>query len=368
MLARLPPTPPPPRGSAALPDLPAYLQSRGRRTPGPDRRSQADAALQAFLTAVWIGGDRVRLRPRSASPHAFAELEATAYDGCTLSRRARPGRRPGDRVRRGAARRRPRAGARRHARATRPATSAATRWRPSRVLALEGAPGDDRALEGAGRRLRRLQTALRLWDDAEPALGPTAWARTDGSAWWAVPLATGFRRPRRATACSPPRRRTPLRAFCSLVDPPHPARAASWPGRCGASSSAASARARSRRSPTGCWPAARCSPTPTSPATTGMAERIAAICAAPEDRARAERNAARRDLARARRGRRPRAGRSRDVEELIAELGGEPARDPARRALRPPRPGAAPASPTSCSSSRAATPPSRRRQAPPSRR
>ena len=41
------------------------------------------------------------------------------------------------------------------------------------VLALESRK-DGRALEAAGRRLRRLQTALRLWDDAEPALGPTA--------------------------------------------------------------------------------------------------------------------------------------------------------------------------------------------------
>src|ERR671932_559461 len=30
---------------AALPDLPAYLNARGRRTPSGDRRQQADAAL-----------------------------------------------------------------------------------------------------------------------------------------------------------------------------------------------------------------------------------------------------------------------------------------------------------------------------------
>ena len=53
VLARLPSYPAAVQGLAALPDLPAYLKARGRRPPGPDRRSQADASLQAFLTAVW---------------------------------------------------------------------------------------------------------------------------------------------------------------------------------------------------------------------------------------------------------------------------------------------------------------------------
>ena len=84
------------------------------------------------------------------------------------------------------------------------------------VLALESAAGDGRALETAGRRLRRLQTALRLWDDAEPSLGPTAWARTDGSAWMAVPLAAGLRRPAGDCLLSA-EEEDPLRAFCGLV-------------------------------------------------------------------------------------------------------------------------------------------------------
>ena len=62
------------------------------------------------------------------------------------------------------------------------------------VLSLDADEGYGRALEDAGRRLRRLQTALRLWDDAEPSLGPTAWAKTEGGTWSAVPLATGVRR------------------------------------------------------------------------------------------------------------------------------------------------------------------------------
>ena len=84
------------------------------------------------------------------------------------------------------------------------------------VLALETSAGDGRALENAGRRLRRLQSALRLWDDAEPALGPTAWAKTDGSAWMAVPLATGLRRPAGDCLLAADEE-DPLRAFCGLV-------------------------------------------------------------------------------------------------------------------------------------------------------
>ena len=84
------------------------------------------------------------------------------------------------------------------------------------MLALDSAAGDDRALEDAGRRLRRLQTALRLWDDAEPSLGPTAWARTGGSAWSAVPLSTGIRRDAGDCLLAADEE-DPLRAFCSLV-------------------------------------------------------------------------------------------------------------------------------------------------------
>src|SRR5829696_4123329 len=52
-LAKLPSYPAAVQGLTTLPDLPAYLKARGRRTPSPDSRTQADAALQAFLTAVW---------------------------------------------------------------------------------------------------------------------------------------------------------------------------------------------------------------------------------------------------------------------------------------------------------------------------
>ncbi|HEX2413112.1 MAG TPA: hypothetical protein VHJ39_18260 [Solirubrobacteraceae bacterium] len=213
-LAKLPSYPAAVQGLAGLPDLPAYLQARGRRPPSPDRRQQADAVLHAFLTAVWadssdFGFDRGRFDA------AFAELEEASYgdralslvlaaveglvlendevplsDGLSLARVEALGDVPAE------------------LRADEMATVA--------VLALDAEAGHGRALEDAGRRLRRLQTALRLWDDAEPSLGPTAWARTDGGTWSAVPLATGIRRDAGECLLAADEE-DPLRAFCSLV-------------------------------------------------------------------------------------------------------------------------------------------------------
>jgi hypothetical protein len=214
VLGRLPSYPAAAKGLEALPDLAAYLLARGQKVPGTAPRAQADAALQAFLTAMWADAtDFTWDAQRFAT--AYAELESAAYgsvslsvvlarvdglvieseevalgDGLSLVRaitlRDVPGELLGDDH----------------------ATVA--------VLALETDEGDGRALEAAGRRLRRLQSALRLWDDAEPSLGPTAWARTDGGPWLAVPLATGLRRPQGDCLLSV-EEEDPLRAFCSLV-------------------------------------------------------------------------------------------------------------------------------------------------------
>jgi hypothetical protein len=215
VLGRLPSYPAAAQGLGALPDLPSYLISRGMTAhPPTDARSQADAALQTFLTAMWAEAtDFTWDAPRFAA--AYAELEAAAYgnvslsvvlarveglvlesdevalgDGLSLVRAATLQEVPGDLL------------------GDDHATVA--------VLALESADEDGRALEGAGRRLRRLQSALRLWDDAEPSLGPTAWARTDGGPWMAVPLVTGLRRGQ-GDCLLAAEEEDPLRAFCSLV-------------------------------------------------------------------------------------------------------------------------------------------------------
>ena len=210
LLARLPSYPAAVQGLAALPDLPAYLQARGRRTPGPDARSQADAALQAFLTAVWSDSSDFAFE-RDRFDHAFAELEQHSYDGRRLSvvLAAVEGLvLESEEVTLGDGLSLVRAETLRDV----PGGLDDDQMGTVAMLALDG----ERALEGAGRRLRRLQTSLRLWDDAEPSLGPTAWARTDGGPWFAVPLAIGVRR-ETGDCLLAADEEDPLRAFCSLV-------------------------------------------------------------------------------------------------------------------------------------------------------
>jgi hypothetical protein len=214
VLGRLPSYAAAAQGLGALPDLPSYLISRGQRVPGPDARSQADAALQTFLTAVWAEAtDFTWDAPRFAA--AYAELEAAAYGNVSLSvvlARVEGLVIDSDEVALGDGLSLVRAATLQEV----PSDLLGDEHATVAVLALESAEEDGRALEGAGRRLRRLQSALRLWDDAEPSLGPTAWARTDGGPWMAVPLVTGLRRAQ-GDCLLGAEEEDPLRAFCSLV-------------------------------------------------------------------------------------------------------------------------------------------------------
>jgi hypothetical protein len=83
-LGRLPSYVPAVQGLMALPDLPGYLRARGRRPPGSDARSQAEAALQAFLTAKWADATDFAFDAQRFEA-AYAELEEAAYAGCALS-------------------------------------------------------------------------------------------------------------------------------------------------------------------------------------------------------------------------------------------------------------------------------------------
>jgi hypothetical protein len=318
-LSRLPSYPIAAQGMAALPDLPAYLKARGKRPAGragTDSRSQADAALQAFLTAVWSEATDFTFEPYRFAD-AFAELEATAYGDCTLSVVLAPVDGlviESEEVPLGDGLALVRAGTLHDA----PGDLGADELATVAVLALEDEPGDDRALEGAGRRLRRLQTALRLWDDAEPALGPSAWARTDGSPWFAVPLATGFRRPTGDCLLGAEEEDT-LRAFCSLVSRRTPrAGELAWALR---RFELGCERASAVEALTDWLLAGRALLADSGqPGYEGMAERMAAICATPEDRPAAERRLRSAiSLERA-----AVAGLVRpepDVEDLISELG-----------------------------------------------
>src|SRR4051794_21048417 len=157
MLSRLPTYASATRLLAHLPDLPAYLTKRGRKVPKQD---QPDAALQAFLTAVWADAtDFVFDEQRFIA--AYTELEDTAYAGCALSVVITPVEGlviESDEVPLGDGLSLVKATTLSDAPHDLPEDPHAT----VALLALESKEG--RALETAGRRLRRLQTALRLWD------------------------------------------------------------------------------------------------------------------------------------------------------------------------------------------------------------
>jgi hypothetical protein len=213
-LGRLPSYVPAVQGMMGLPDLPSYLRARGRRPPGSDARSQADAALQAFLTAMWADATDFAFDAQRFDA-AYAELEEASYAGCALSVVVTPVDGlviESEEVPLGGGMALVRGVALREA----PPELRGDEYATVAVLTLEQDAGEGPSLEQAGRRLRRLQTALRLWDDAEPALGPTAWARTDGAPWLAIPLATGLRRTT-GDCLLAPEEEDPLRAFCALI-------------------------------------------------------------------------------------------------------------------------------------------------------
>jgi hypothetical protein len=316
-LAKLPSYPAAVHGLASLPDLPAYLQVRGRRTPSPDRRNQADAALQAFLTAVWADSTEFGFEPDRFAA-AYDELEAAAYgdrslamvlaavEGLVLE---------SDEVQLGDGLSLVRAETLHEG----PEELRADAMGTVAMLALDSAPGDGQALESAGRRLRRLQTALRLWDDAEPSLGPTAWARTEGGAWSAVPLATGIRRD--AGDCLlGTEDEDPLRAFCALVARRTPrAGELAWALR---RFELGCERAFAVEALTDWLLAGRALlADPDTQGYEGMTERLAVICATPDERPSLEHRID--DAIRLERS--AIAGHVRpdpEVEDLIADLGG----------------------------------------------
>jgi len=215
-LAKLPSYPAARSQFAALAGLDAYLRRQGTRSVPPDPRNRADAALQAFLTGLWTDATDFTLDPvRFAT--AFAELEAAVYAECSLTVVLAPVEGlviESERVELGGGLALVRAGTLRDA----PDELHMDSWATVACVTAESGPGEPPALEAAGRRLRRLQTALRLWDDAEPAIGPGAWARTDAGPWLHVPLASGLRRSDEADCLLEPDEEDPLRAFCALVD------------------------------------------------------------------------------------------------------------------------------------------------------
>jgi len=279
-LTRLPSYPIATQQLAALPRLEAYFEVRGERAPAGDRRTRAAAALELLLATLWADSDDFALEGRRFAT-AYAELESAAYDGCSLTVVLAPVEGlviDSDEVPLGDGLSLARADVLVEA----PGDLRTDPFATVAIRALESGTGEPTGLEAAGRRLRRLQTALRLWDDAEPAIGPTAWARTDGAPWLQVSLTGGVRRAAEDCLVAP-EEEDALRAFCSLVTRRTPrAGELAWALR---RFELGCERPRALDALTDWLLAARAIlADPAAHGYEGMVPRLAAICAAPADR------------------------------------------------------------------------------------
>ena len=296
MLSRLPSYPFAAQGLTALPDLPTYLQRRGRRVPAGDPRALADSALQAFLGAVWADATDFTFE-RDRFNAAYAELEEVAYADCELSvvitaveglviESVEVPLGEGLSLVRATTLADAPAGLSDDPHATVAVLALETSAR-RRTRARERRPPPAPAAERAAAVGRRRAGAR------ADGLG-----KTDGSAWMAVPLATGLRRP--AGDCLlAAEEEDALRAFCGLVSRRTPrAGELAWALR---RFELGCERGNAVEALTDWLMAARALFADTDRVGyEGVAERLAAICAELHDRPRLEGRDARGDLARTR--------------------------------------------------------------------
>jgi len=202
------------RTLARMGGLDAYLRAAGQRVP-PGPAERAESVLAVLLASVWAETTSFSLED-GRFDHAYAGLEAVLYAERSLSSVVAPVEGlalQSDRVLLGDGLSLDRERALADAP---PELEDRGEDAVVVVLRLDADAGRPPPVEAAGQALRRLQTALRLWDDACAALGPAAWVRTDGGPWTPVPLATGSRR-HQGVATIEAEAEDPLRAFCSLV-------------------------------------------------------------------------------------------------------------------------------------------------------
>jgi hypothetical protein len=148
------------------------------------------------------------------------------------------------------------------------------------LLAIDQERSDRPPVSGARTRFRRILSALRLFERGGYALGPVGWARTDAGSWRPVSIGVSGR-PRLLTLV-PAAQEDELRAFCRLVDRRAPGGELSW----------ALARFEmgcERLAPfealTDYLLALRALLEPEGPESGRLAQRLAVICARPEERA-----------------------------------------------------------------------------------
>ena len=283
MLAALPTYAPAARALAAMDGVDAYLRQRGEpRIPG-EARERADAALRAFLSNVFAERSAFGFDPAKFEK-CYEELERALYEGRCVATVIAPmlgialesstkeialgdglSLMRGDAV---------------------PDAPAEAVWGHSEepnVLAVLTVAHDRTArspVSTARGRFRRILTALRLFERGGYALGPIAWTRTDTGAWRTVALGSSGR-PRFVTFISA-EHEDELRAFCNLI-----ARRAPTSGELAwalARFEMGCERLAPFESLTDYLLALRALLEPEGPASGRLAQRLAVICAKPEDR------------------------------------------------------------------------------------
>ena len=285
LLARLESFLPAVHALSGVSGLDRYLDARGERGYPVEARSRAEFALRVFLSRVFEESTDFALSDERLD-RAYGELETALYegrsdtvviapllglevasdavalgDGLTLVRGdAFPEDAPADAL-----------------------------WAPGAdrahllaVLRWEAAAGDASPV-GHGRvRLRRLLSALRLYDTTPVAYRPLAWTRTGGSPWQPFALGALGRRSERTLVVGP-QQEDELRAFCSLVGRRMPrAGELAWALR---RYEMACERAIPAEALTDVLLALRALLEPEGPTSGRLSGRLAALCALPEDRA-----------------------------------------------------------------------------------
>jgi hypothetical protein len=219
LLSRLPSFLPAVHALSGLGRLGDYLESRGERGYPAEPRARAEFALRVFLSRVFEESTDFALSPERLE-RAYREVESALYDGRTetvviapllgveiaspelalgegltlVQGDAFPEDAPADALWAPGAQR--------------PHLLVVVRW--------EAAAGDTTPVAHARVRLRRLVTALRLYDGASVGFGPLAWTRTGGSPWQPFALGALGRRGEEPIAIAA-HQEDELRAFCSLV-------------------------------------------------------------------------------------------------------------------------------------------------------
>jgi hypothetical protein len=284
-LTALPTYAPAARMLATAEGLDAYLRGRAGPPVPTEARERADVALRAFLGHVFadrseFGFDAERFDA------AYAELELALYEGSRMTTVIAPllgvALDPGtDEVPLGEGL------SLQSGNSLTDAPSDAV-WsesdEPNVLIVLtitgESTPEGRSPISTARVRFRRALTALRLFEHGGYALGPLAWARADAGLW--RPFALGSSGRPRGVTVIPAEEEDELRAFCSLISRRTPA---------GGELAWALSRfemGRERLAPfealTDYLLALRALLEPEGPASGRMAQRLAVLCAKPDNR------------------------------------------------------------------------------------